>query len=96
MLCPVCDSVNLREIEKHNILIDTCPSCKGVWLDRGELDKIINELQDDSYVEPQVESRREQKPYYKEDYPQKSSDYYKHPKHKKKNKVVDIIGDLFG
>ena len=40
MNCPVCGS-ELREVQKYNISIDICPSCKGVWLDRGELDKII-------------------------------------------------------
>lgn len=41
MNCPVCDNVTLREVEKEGILIDVCPSCKGVWLDRGELEKIL-------------------------------------------------------
>jgi uncharacterized protein len=40
MQCPVCDE-RLREIEKYGVMIDICPSCKGVWLDRGELEKII-------------------------------------------------------
>lgn len=31
----------MREVEKNEILIDVCPSCKGVWLDRGELDKLM-------------------------------------------------------
>ncbi len=38
--CPVC-GVPMREIERFGVLVDICPSCKGVWLDRGELDKII-------------------------------------------------------
>jgi Zn-finger nucleic acid-binding protein len=29
------------EIERSDVLIDACPSCRGVWLDRGELDKIL-------------------------------------------------------
>ncbi|MHB9132331.1 MAG: TFIIB-type zinc ribbon-containing protein [Armatimonadota bacterium] len=40
MNCPVCDA-RLREIQKHGVEIDICPECKGVWLDRGELEKII-------------------------------------------------------
>jgi hypothetical protein len=31
----------MREVEKDGILIDVCPNCKGVWLDRGELDKLM-------------------------------------------------------
>ncbi len=40
MQCPVCDD-RLRAIERHGVEIDICPSCKGVWLDRGELEKIV-------------------------------------------------------
>lgn len=41
MKCPVCTSVNLVMSERQGIEIDYCPECRGVWLDRGELDKII-------------------------------------------------------
>jgi len=40
MKCPVCD-VNLNMTERQGVEIDYCPQCRGVWLDRGELDKII-------------------------------------------------------
>ncbi len=40
MKCPVCDT-NLQMTERSGVEIDYCPSCRGVWLDRGELDKII-------------------------------------------------------
>ena len=40
MPCPVC-SVPLTLSERQGIEIDYCPQCRGVWLDRGELDKII-------------------------------------------------------
>ncbi len=37
MLCPVCKTQTLQMAERHGIEIDYCPSCRGVWLDRGEL-----------------------------------------------------------
>jgi Zn-finger nucleic acid-binding protein len=40
MQCPVC-RVSLAMSERQGIEIDYCPQCRGVWLDRGELDKII-------------------------------------------------------
>lgn len=40
MRCPVCD-VALNMADRQGIEIDFCPQCRGVWLDRGELDKII-------------------------------------------------------
>ena len=40
MDCPVCGE-RLKEIERSGVTVDICPSCKGVWLDRGEIDKLI-------------------------------------------------------
>ena len=40
MMCPSCQ-VELSMSERQGIEIDYCPKCRGVWLDRGELDKII-------------------------------------------------------
>ena len=40
MLCPVC-RVPLSMSDRQGVEIDFCPQCRGVWLDRGELDKII-------------------------------------------------------
>jgi Zn-finger nucleic acid-binding protein len=42
MDCPVCKTVQLVMSERQGIEIDYCPNCRGVWLDRGELDKIID------------------------------------------------------
>lgn len=41
MNCPVCDD-KLREVERYGVKVDICPSCKGVWLDRGELEKVAS------------------------------------------------------
>jgi uncharacterized protein len=40
MLCPLC-KVGLSMSDRQGVEIDYCPQCRGVWLDRGELDKII-------------------------------------------------------
>jgi Zn-finger nucleic acid-binding protein len=40
MLCPVC-RVDLVMADRQGIEIDYCPRCRGIWLDRGELDKLI-------------------------------------------------------
>jgi len=40
MLCPAC-KVPLTITERQGIEIDYCPQCRGVWLDRGELDKML-------------------------------------------------------
>lgn len=43
MKCPV-DSIDLVMSERSGVEIDYCPQCRGVWLDRGELDKIIDRV----------------------------------------------------
>jgi Zn-finger nucleic acid-binding protein len=41
MHCPTCKTVNLAMAERQGIEIDYCPACRGVWLDRGELDRLL-------------------------------------------------------
>lgn len=41
MKCPVCTEPDLVMTDRQGVEIDYCPKCRGVWLDRGELDKII-------------------------------------------------------
>ena len=41
MKCPTCPDAVLVMTDRSGIEIDYCPACRGVWLDRGELDKII-------------------------------------------------------
>jgi Zn-finger nucleic acid-binding protein len=43
MKCPVCD-VALSISSREGVEIDFCPQCRGVWLDRGELDKVIERV----------------------------------------------------
>ena len=41
MKCPTCPESTLLMSERQGVEIDYCPSCRGVWLDRGELDKLV-------------------------------------------------------
>ncbi len=41
MQCPQCATITLVMTERQGVEIDYCPTCRGVWLDRGELDKLI-------------------------------------------------------
>lgn len=81
MKCPNCN-VNLVMTERSGIEIDYCPDCRGVWLDRGELDKIIERSSQNS--------RNVQQDNYsgKQRY-QTDKDYH----YKKKDK--GILGELF-
>ena len=44
MKCPACPTITLVMTDRSGIEIDYCPDCRGVWLDRGELDKIIERV----------------------------------------------------
>ncbi len=41
MKCPTCTDIALVMADRQGVEIDYCPQCRGVWLDRGELDKLI-------------------------------------------------------
>ena len=66
MKCPNCN-VSLVMTDRSGVEIDYCPDCRGVWLDRGELDKIIerssqplsNESYNKSFDRPQYSSDRD-------------------------------------
>lgn len=81
MKCPVCRDPELSMTSREGIEIDYCPQCRGVWLDRGELDKIIERSAQPVREEPLRESST---------YRPEHSDHYKY-KHKRKN----ILEDLF-
>lgn len=102
MDCPVCKNVNLVMSERQGIEIDYCPSCRGVWLDRGELDKIIERsvatpaaqaapqrAPDPRYPQPDPRYPQHHDPRY----PQHDPRYGHHPHHKKKRE--GFLGELF-
>lgn len=74
MQCPVCKDSQLVISERQKIEIDYCPSCRGVWLDRGELDKLIER----SYADqtPAAATTSPQQHYRNEH----RSDHYRKPK----------------
>ena len=42
MKCPTCSDTPLVMAERQGVEIDYCPACRGIWLDRGELDKLLD------------------------------------------------------
>ena len=56
MLCPICN-VDLLLAERQGIEIDYCPKCRGVWLDRGELEKIMERSDSEIQSFPERENR---------------------------------------
>lgn len=92
MKCPNCEET-LVMADRQGVEIDYCPKCRGVWLDRGELDKII-ERSTEFYTAPESTKDR----YYSDDeakkfYP-KGDDHYHDPRYRHKKKK-GFLGDFF-
>jgi uncharacterized protein len=93
MNCPSCNTV-LTMSERNGVEIDFCPQCRGVWLDRGELDKIIERA-------AAFETRRDNTPSYDPRYenPKRKYDSGEHRKYDddeyRKHKRKSFLGDLF-
>jgi uncharacterized protein len=99
MKCPI-DGSDLTMTERQGIEIDYCPQCRGVWLDRGELDKIIDRAaqpaQQASFAQPQQAApgpfsypERQYDPRRHDD-----DDRYKHHDYRHK-KRKGFLGDIF-
>ena len=88
MLCPVCE-VELRMSERKGIEIDYCPQCRGVWLDRGELDKIIERTNKD------LDKTNKHKPSYRSEYHHPNEPYEKRKRDYKYKKRKSVLGEIF-
>ena len=86
MTCPTCNEVLLIS-DKNGIEIDYCPKCRGIWLDRGELDKII-ERSSEHYSNKENYGRD-----YSSDNRGYDSDRNRNHPHKRKKE--SFLGDLF-
>lgn len=82
MKCPI-DNVDLQMADRQGIEIDYCPQCRGIWLDRGELDKLI-ERSENARPEPQQPSSPS--------YPIAERPYEGYHGHKKRK---SMLGELF-
>lgn len=81
MNCPICN-VALVMAERHGVEIDYCPKCRGIWLDRGELDKIIDRVEQQSA--PKAPAPAVEQAYgYERDYKHHHDDHHDmhHDKH---------------
>lgn len=100
MKCPVCKDENLMMTDRQGIEIDYCPSCRGVWLDRGELDKII-ERSAAPAPQPAASQPMQQPPQsqgYQGQHTHQHSHQHPHQNHgygHKKYKKKSILGELF-
>ena len=85
MKCPVCEGVDLVMSDRQGVEIDYCPKCRGVWLDRGELDKIIDKSV--SVGQP-VFNKDKRHDHHDDDH---SKHYGHHVYHKRKSWLTEIF-----
>ena len=82
MKCPVCKDVTLLMSERRGVEIDYCPECRGIWLDRGELEKIMEK--EDTYINKEIkESSHKESKHYEE----------KPKKHKRESFMSEMFGE---
>jgi len=91
MKCPVCSSSELKITERQGVEIDYCPQCRGVWLDRGELDKLIERSAADN--RSALPQQMERATAYRHDNDDDFEDRGYAGKEKRKRK--SFLGDLF-
>lgn len=85
LLCPACQEL-LVAVDRDGVEIDYCPHCRGVWLDRGELDKILERASMDA-SRPPVRQQPHYDEWHEEDYDRK------HPR--KRKRLKSFLEDLF-
>jgi len=99
MKCPVCKTVDLLMSERQGVEIDYCPECRGVWLDRGELDKIIERTAPEASEPPPREVRGEydRRPDHEHGHShEREHDRYHHEvKYDKHYKKKSLLKELF-
>ena len=91
MACPI-DGTPLVMSERQSIEIDYCPQCRGVWLDRGELDKIIERSEAASAPAPRTSAPPPPQPEYRE---RGYDDRHYGGKPYKKNYKKSFLSELF-
>jgi Zn-finger nucleic acid-binding protein len=89
MKCPACTSADLLMSERQGIEIDYCPQCRGVWLDRGELDKIIERSAAETAPPAAAPARQSRPQQPQQPYGDQDDDYYKRKRRR------SFLEDLF-
>jgi uncharacterized protein len=93
MNCPICN-ISLQLAEKQGVEIDYCPQCRGIWLDRGELEKIIERMEQQTPVKAAPglnENRYDHDKYYKHHDGHHSDKHGSYDHHKRKSFLRELF-----
>jgi len=93
--CPRCEGPVLDERERSGIVVDVCPDCRGIWLDRGELEKLLTQSRRES--EEYDRWRESQPPPRRSEYRDRDDDYDDEDRRhgRKKRGLLHVLSDIF-
>ena len=96
LMCPN-DNAQMQTLDRNGVQFDMCPTCRGVWLDRGELEKLMEGAAvppQPAYAPPPQQStpwgHAPQQPQYREQPRYRDDDDYRYKK-KKRDSIFDIF-----
>ncbi len=90
LICPNCN-VGMTQVTRSGVEIDMCPQCRGVWLDRGELEKLLEPFRSEARQDAPPPPRND---YYRgrEDDHHRGHDDHGHGQYgRKRNSILDIF-----
>lgn len=93
MHCPRCETATLDEREREGVTIDVCRSCRGLWLDRGELEKLIARTKNEVEQLERGAVEYARRPRSDRDSDPDYDDYRR--KHPRKRGWMESLGDIF-
>lgn len=108
MKCPRCEEAQLDEREREGVTVDACPTCRGIWLDRGELERLVARARDEieQLERRDVRTARAPEPYRGErhdddhrpryEHRDDDDDRYRHGRYgHKRKRWFEALGDIF-
>ena len=98
LMCPN-DNAAMQTLERNGVQFDMCPTCRGVWLDRGELEKLMAAATEDGRASASQQAApqpwgQQPRPAYREP-PRYKDDRYRDDDDKYRKKKRDSIFDIF-
>lgn len=90
------DGSPMREVERYGVKMDICPTSGGIWLDKGELEKIIMMIREEGLREGGGHTGSAPDAYRDEDAYQSHRQFYEQrPRRKKRDSIFDNLMDIF-
>jgi Zn-finger nucleic acid-binding protein len=88
----------MQEVTRQDVQLDVCSNCRGVWLDRGELEKLIDSFRehayDEEYQAPAMGAKQEPEREYQREHYSDPDRYHRGTGHHKKS-AFERLGEIF-